>query len=857
MPEDSPSSTSRPLPVDDERNNLCYLSGDTFWTIQDRSTGKILRMADGPHGVRYQPTDHSFLKAYPATCFPTACTLACSWDPQLVQRVGNALANECAANNIGVLLGPGLNLRRHPAGGRNFEYFSEDPYVSAALATAYVQGIQQDNTTVAACIKHYAVNNQETHRFVVNAVVDPRTLHELYLQSFDMTLRNSQPQMVMVAYNRLNGHYCCAHPALLAYLRRQTSRSSMVYVSDWGAVHDRVACIRAGLDLEMPGSAGVHDKLLRAAVLADEEDPTTRTAVQASGDRVRALIAAYGHNDEDAIVEAPTTAADEASPVLSPLLQDNHAIAHQAAVESIVLLRNENQRLPLSPQQLRIAIVGRFGYDHPRYQGMGSSKVNATRVTSVADALRGRLTRMSHVTITCCCPGYDPDDDSMEDTDEQLIAEAVEAAAAADVVLCCVGLPEIMESEGMDRAPTCRMPLQHEHLLLALPSEKTIAILSNGGVLCCSVDANGASCASLDYPDAVLGTCLAGQAAGAAVVDLLFGKETPCGKLTETWPYATEDLLANRYFPGDRNTVEYREGLLVGYRYVDTANVPVRYPFGYGLSYTTFVYRDVDVTVLRDDTYQKRVVVQVAIENQGKEYAGRETVQIYVAAPSNTSAVFRPVHELKAFAKTRLLQPGETETLRIELTEEAFHIYDIGRSQFIVEAIAFELQAASNSRDIRCRSTITFATGLKPTPLACQSYPPHQNTEDLVPGNDSFVERFGSSAALEAAIPPPGKLFHYNSLLKEVARDRWLGKILFRIVYGAAASEIQPGERAARDKRMLVATIDNLPLRSLVLFSEGRFPFLALDICISLMNYQFSTALGHTLSLLRSLVLEG
>lgn len=782
-----------------EKLNL--LTGDSLWSLPSVHGLPSLTLCDGPHGVRKQLRDRSFTASYPATCFPTAAALACSWDTDLVYDIGTALSRECDWYNVNVLLAPGMNIKRHPYGGRNFEYFSEDPFLSSRLAIPYVQGVQHSGTT-AACVKHFAVNNQESHRFVVNAVVDPRTLHELYLEQFRVVLKQAQPAMVMTAYNQLNGIYCSEHEYLLKTILRDTDHWEGVTVSDWGATNARVTGLIAGLDLEMPGSHGVHNAEFRKCL----DDGTLEMGiVDTSVNRILNLIRTYGTKPP----HDPNVSEDK-------LFRDHSALAHSAALESIVLLKNDANVLPLDVKNIHsIALIGEFGKDHPRYQGMGSSMVNSTKVKSVYTALRDHF----NVDQIHYAHGYHPDDEALDGTDESLLQEAATAAAAADAVILCIGLPEIMESEGFDRTHLS-IPSQHAALvdIACANNQNVIVVLSNGGVI---------ELPWFDGPSAIVETYLSGEAGGPATVDVIFGKSTPCGKLAESWPLQAFDLMADEWFPGSRDVVEYREGLNVGYRHLDTENACVQFPFGFGLSYTNFGYRNVEIKVNQDEQTTKQVVVTLQVENTGT-FPGREIVQVYVR--HTNPSIFRPTHELQGFTKTKLLQPGETsETMTIILSEQAFSYYDPQTSQWILEKSGvFEIQVAAHSRDIRHAQSIQFALGDEP--LALTEY-------------ESFADRFQCRDSVRSAIELRNDI-HRNSLLKDVAGQRWLGRMLLSVVFQAAMKEVAPNSKnPAREKKLVEATVSNLPLRALVLFSKGAFSFDLLDALILLMNLRYFAAI--------------
>ena len=808
------------------KEKVALLSGDSFWTTPPipRLNVPHLTMADGPHGVRRPVHELALNESHPATCFPTACALACSWDEDLVREVGVALQQECIHYNVHVLLGPGLNLKRHPLGGRNFEYFSEDPFLSGRLASAYIQGVQCTGK-VAACVKHFAANNQESHRFVVNALVDERTLRELYYKGFELTINrpaDQQPATLMCAYNRLNGIFCSEHSELLTDVLRNEWDFKGLTITDWGAANFRPAGLVAGMDLEMPGSHGAHHWEIKEHIrngMLDEK------YIDASVQRMLTLIQKYGTGNPK-----PLIGYDK-----DDLMWKNHfELARKVAMDCCVLLKNEDGLLPLKAETIsKVALIGDFGRGHPRYQGMGSSSVQSEKVVTVYDELHRFIHDPSNITFA---PGYEVDDDHPELVDTLMVEEAVEAAKGADVVIICVGLPEIMESEGFDRVHM-RMPAQHNALVDAVSkaNSNVIVVLSNGGVV---------ELPWHDHVKAILETYLLGEAGGAAVVDLIFGVQSPCGKLPETFPGRVEDILADQYFPGNRDRVEHREGLLVGYRYFDTVSVPVRFPFGHGLSYTTFKYSALGLTTVTDEIDKKLVSAILTVTNTGAT-AGKEIVQCYVH--SAESKVFRPEQELKDFAKVSL-DPGQSKEVTFTLTNNAFSFYDIGLKTWVVEEGEFEVRIGSSSRDIRLKGTIFFLQGLSASQIARESYPTEKMSDVASIDDAKFANRFGnkSEEVLMTLAENPaatGKVFHRNSLLKEVAESRLVGKVLLYTVFRASAKGIKKGPTSKRGERMVMENVKNIPLRALVLFSRGGLSFDTLDALIDLMNMRVLVAL--------------
>ncbi|MYF50287.1 MAG: glycosyl hydrolase [Gammaproteobacteria bacterium] len=772
-----------------------FCSGRNFWHMEanERLGLASILLTDGPHGLRKQmgDTDHVGIGySVPATCFPTACALASSWDRDLLREVGVALGEQCAAENVAVLLGPGMNIKRHPLCGRNFEYFSEDPLVSGELAAALIEGIQSQG--VGACVKHFAVNNQEQGRMFVDAIVDERTLREIYLRGFEIAVRKAQPWTVMCAYNRLNGVYCSEHDWLLNQVLRGDWGFAGAVVTDWGAANDRVRGIAAGLDLEMPASGGVNDRRLVAAVRdgrlpeADLDRAVTRNLSLAlvGGELPKQRVAM----DQDA----------------------HHALARRAAGECAVLLKNEGALLPLAPA-VRIAVIGAFA-KQPRYQGAGSSQVNPTRLDCAFDAIAATVGDGASLDYA---PGYDP---KHSEPDAALVAEAAAAAAEAEVAVVFAGLPGSYESEGFDRSHMA-LPEQHDRLVAAVceANPNTVVVLSNGAPVAMPWVA---------APRAILEGYLAGQGGGAAMADVLFGRVNPSGKLAETFPLQQADVPADRWFPGTGRQVHYREGLHVGYRHFDTAAAPVLFPFGHGLSYTRFEYGDLELSA---DAFAQggELAVSFALTNSG-DLAGSEVVQLYAHAAQ--SSVHRPEQELRAFTKVALA-PGETRRVTLTLDDAAFAVYDTDAGKWIVEAGEFEIRLGASSRDIRLR-----------TRLKVQSSQSLSAAARGVGGLDGSDEAFAALLGKPVPPPEPSRPYHLNSSLGEIGESA-LGRFIRSKVASGFQKRMGVEEGDEATARMFEAMANNMPLRSLALFSGGRLSFNGLAALVALLNRRFLTAL--------------
>jgi beta-glucosidase len=668
----------------EEKASLCL--GSDFWHTApvERLSIPAIMVSDGPHGLRTQPdeADHVGISgSVPATCFPTACALASSWDPQLVRRIGAALGREARAQGVAVVLGPGINLKRSPLCGRNFEYFSEDPLVSGVLGAAMIDGVQSQG--VGASLKHYAANNQETDRLRVSAEVDERTLREIYLAGFERAVIQARPWTVMCSYNKVNGVYASEHAWLLTTVLRDEWGFDGLVVSDWGAVHDRVAALVAGLDLEMPPNRGVSDAAIVTAVRTGQLDEHVLDTAVA---RVLGLV-------------DRATASPEPPPVLDA--DAHHALARAAATDCAVLLKNEDRLLPLRPSPGdTIAVIGEFART-PRYQGAGSSQVNPTRVDVTLNELRAGVPDGVEVTFAA---GYGLD---ASDHDEELAAEAVALASRAEVVVAFLGLPAADESEGFDRS----------HMDLPANQRALLARLADANPNLAVVLANGSAVRLSDWEQhakAVLECWLSGQAAGGAVADLLLGAANPSGRLAETLPLRLEDTPSYLNFPGEAGQVRYGEGIFVGYRGYDALDRQVSYPFGHGLSYTSFGYADLTANVTGSHQDNDLVVaVTCRVTNTG-DRRGKEVVQLYVRDPE--ASVARPVRELKAFAKVDL-DPGEATVVEFTLAARDLSYWSTRVNDWVLEGGEFELAVGASSRDLRLTTTVDIAAPPLPVRL--------------------------------------------------------------------------------------------------------------------------------------------
>ena len=610
-------------------------------------------LSDGPHGLRKQAgeSDHLGLNpSVPATCFPTASAVANSWDAALGEEIGAALGEEAAAQEVSVVLGPGLNMKRNPLCGRSFEYFSEDPYLAGKLAAGYIRGIQSKG--VAACPKHFAVNSQETRRMASDSIVDERTLREIYLTGFEIAVKEGHPRSIMSSYNLVNGTYANENKHLLMEILRGEWGFDGAVITDWGGSNDHALGVKNGSTLEMPAPGGDSVRELLAAV---ESGKISESDIDARLSELLPLVF-----DTKAALDAAPREFDAAA---------HHALARRAAAESLVLLKNEGSLLPLAAGS-KVAVLGDFA-KNPRYQGAGSSMVNSTQVDVLLDKLID-----SELNVI----GYQQGFDRHGKPDAALQKSACELATQADTVILCMGLDEIAESEGLDRS-NLRLAQNQVDLLQAVAAvnPKIVVVLYSGSVV---------ETPWLDNCQALLYAALGGQAGAGAVADALTGKVNPCGKLAETWPLAYADVPSAADFATRRKTVEYREGLYIGYRYFTTAEKAVRFPFGYGMSYTTFAYSD----MAADEQG-----VSLTVTNTGS-VAGTEIVQLYVA--KKNSELFRPAKELKGFARV-MLAPGEKQRITITLDDKAFRFWNVKANRWEIEGGEYELLVGASVEDIR------------------------------------------------------------------------------------------------------------------------------------------------------------
>ncbi|PQP81003.1 glycosyl hydrolase [Paenibacillus sp. PCH8] len=658
----------------EEKVRLC--SGVGAWNTAALPEHEIpsLMLTDGPHGLRKQSgaQDHMGLNdSVPATCFPTAAGLASSWNKTLIEQVGAALGEECQAEDVHILLGPGTNIKRSPLCGRNFEYFSEDPYLSSELTTRYVQGVQSQG--VGTSLKHFAVNNQETKRFNINVILDERTLREIYLASFENVIKQAQPWSVMAAYNKINGEYCSQNEKLLNDILREEWQFEGIVVSDWGAVSERDVALSAGMDLEMPDSNGVGSEKIINAV---RSGTMSEEILDAAVERILSTIYKAIDNQKDHVTYNQKA---------------HHQFARSVAAESMVLLKNDDQLLPLQKQG-KLAVIGAFA-KHPRYQGAGSSRVNPTQLEVPMDEI-AKTASQARVQYA---EGYSLDSGEIN---AQLIQEAKKVAGESEVAILFVGLPEKYDAEGVDREHL-KLPDNQNALIEAVTEiqSNTVIVLFNGSAV---------EMPWIHKVKAVLEAYLGGQGMGGAVADILFGDKNPSGKLAETFPVQLSQTPSYINFPGEGDKVEYREGLFVGYRHYDKVEMEPLFPFGHGLSYTTFEYSELQLNK-KEITDSEEVIVSVKVKNTGGR-AGKEIVQLYVQ--DVVSSVIRPVKELKAFEKMELA-PGEEKRVIFKLGKRAFAYYNVELKDWHVESGDFELLIGKSSKVIVLQDTIKVNSSVR------------------------------------------------------------------------------------------------------------------------------------------------
>ncbi|QFU75755.1 glycosyl hydrolase [Halioglobus maricola] len=780
----------------EEKARLC--SGKDFWHLHgiERLDLEPIMVTDGPHGMRKQAgeSDHVGLNdSVKATCFPSASGLAASWNKALLYEVGTALGRECRSENVSVLLGPGINIKRHPLGGRNFEYFSEDPYLSGVMAREWINGVQAQN--VGTSLKHFAVNNHEHCRMVVDAIVDERTLREIYLPAFEIAVKDSQPWTVMCAYNKLNGTYLAEHPRMLTSILEEEWQFQGLVVTDWGANNDRAEGVKAGQALEMPAS-GENGK--NAILRAIESGSLSLAELDRSVAKVLRLI----RDGQEA--KRCNEKVD---------LDAHHVLARKVAEESCVLLKNDHHTLPLAQQQ-SIAVLGAMAVN-TRYQGSGSSQINPYKLEQPLDALEHAFGSENIV----YSEGYSA---RGELTEAQLNA-SLAAAEGADKVVLFAGLTPDYESEGFDRGHMS-LPPQQLALIEALAPvhHKLIVVLQNGAPVAMPF-ANTVA--------AILEAYLGGQAGASALARVLKGDVNPSGKLAETFPLAQADVASDTWFPGSSRQSQYRENIWVGYRYFDTVEKPVAFPFGHGLSYTQFEYSDIQVSgtdaKVGDACFSMKakdtVTVHLKVTNVGP-VAGAEIAQLYVGqlAPN----VPRPAKELKAFDKV-YLEPGESKSLSFALYARDFSYWSTTTNDWLADSGEYTIFVGASVADIRLQKSVRLDTGVHS--------PGGQASANCRPAPDQFTDE-AFAELLGHAIPEPIRRdpIHTNSMISEI-QHKWLGRQVLKLINKQIGKLV--GDSVTEENTlMLEAIVREMPLRNLAMMSQGKLSSKNVHRLVHLLN---------------------
>ncbi|MCR5101158.1 MAG: glycoside hydrolase family 3 C-terminal domain-containing protein [Butyrivibrio sp.] len=771
-----------------------FLSGKGEWQTRDFKRVGIpsIFCSDGPHGIRKQAGagDHLGLnESLPATCFPTAATIANSWNEELGEELGSALGEEAMAEGVNVLLGPGLNIKRSPLCGRNFEYFSEDPYLAGKMAASYTRGIQSKG--VYSCPKHFAVNSQEMRRMAMNSVVDERTLREIYLTGFEIAVKEGNAKAIMTSYNEVNGVYANENKHLLKEILRDEWGFDGIVITDWGASNDHALGVQAGSDLEMPNPGLDSARELIAAV---KNGKILQSELDA---RVDQLL--------DAVIDL-TVKAEGKSDKFD--IEAHHNLARKASTESAILLKNENNILPLQPKA-KVAIIGDFAFV-PRYQGAGSSLVNPTRVEKISEIIS-----QYDLQVVGSSKGYS----RLDEEDEAMRKEAVDLASKADIVLFFFGLNEISESEGLDRTHM-RIPQNQINLLqeLGQANPNLVGIISAGS--------------AIEMPwhhhfKALVHMYLNGQAGAGASLDILTGKVNPSGKLNETIPRRIEDTPAYRYYPAAERNSEYRESLYVGYRYYDTAGVPVLYPFGFGLSYTTFEYSDIRVT---EDG------VKFKLKNTGN-YDGAEVCEMYVSLPD--AKVFRPAKELKGFKKV-FLKSGEEKEVEILFDDKTFRYFNVRTNKFEVEGGLYEISIGSSSADIRLKGAVSKTATTSELPYNENAMPHYYNGQIQHISDGEYETLLGYSI-------PNGKWSGQLGPNDAICQMYYAKSGLARFIY----KKLNNMKKKAEDKGkpdLNILFIYNMPFRAMAKMTGGAVSMDMVYGMLDVVNGHFFRGAGKLIS---------
>ncbi len=779
-------------------------SGQNFWETKpiERKSIPSFMLTDGPHGLRKQVSSADHLgisQSVPATCFPLACLTACSFDTALMQRLGEALGEECLQENVTVLLGPGANIKRSPLCGRNFEYISEDPLLTGEMATALINGVQSKN--VGTSMKHYALNNQERARLTCDSQTDERALREIYLAGFETAVKKAQPWTMMCSYNKYDGTYVSENKKLLTDILRDEWGFEGAVVTDWGACNDRVEGLKAGQDLEMPSSGGVNDICIVNAVKNGTLD---ETVLDTATERMLNIALTSTERPSD----------------FQYNVEEHNSLARDMATQSAVLLKNDGI-LPID-KNASVALIGCFAKT-PRYQGSGSSRINPTSISNAYDELLLQGVNFSY------CDGYSLTTDK---PDRALIDEAVDLSRGKDIVFLYIGLPDIYESEGFDRSHI-RLPDSHIALIdeISIINPNIVVVLHGGSAI---------EMPWLSEVKGLLNMMLAGQAGGAASVDLLLGNKNPCGKLAETFPHKLADNPAYKHFGGTKS-VEYRESIYVGYRYYETADKPVLFPFGFGLSYTSFEYSNLRLSS-NNISDSDNLTVYVTVKNTGS-VAGKEIVQAYVRAPK--SSIFRADKELKAFG-TVTLEPQESKELALQLDKRSFAYYNVNISDWHVESGNYEILVGASVKDIRLTAS-AYVQSTQPevsVPDYRGSAPAYYNLKNEV--LNISKEAFEAVYGKKVVTPQPTRKGTHtvNSTISEV-QDTLIGRILSKTIASSAAKMFSNDPEAMKTmKPMIDAMIPDMPLRALAMMSGGMLNITKAEGLVDLINSNVFKGLG-------------
>ncbi|HEY5586532.1 MAG TPA: glycoside hydrolase family 3 C-terminal domain-containing protein [Ruminiclostridium sp.] len=784
-----------------EKIALC--SGADYWTTKAFPKHDIpsIRVNDGPHGLRIQKAAADNLginKSIPATCFPTACTTSASWDRKLLREMGKALGEEAMQEGTAVLLGPGVNIKRNPLCGRNFEYFSEDPYIAGELASAWISGVQSKGVGVS--LKHFAGNSQENHRLCSNSIIDERALREIYLSAFEKAVKKAKPTTVMCAYNLVNGTHCNDNKYLLTDILRFEWGFEGAVMTDWGATNNRVEAFKAGLDLEMPGSKGTFDKEVLDSVLNGE---LSEESINKSVDRMLSLIFSSTKTKKESYKYN---------------IEEHHQLCRKIAARSAVLLKNDDNILPIDKTK-KVALIGSLAKDF-RYQGAGSSKINPHKISNVLDGLNENSVAYSYYA------GYD-----RSTANAKLVEEAVQGAKDCDIAIIVVGLTDDFESEGFDRT-SLDIPESQDQLISAV-------VKANPNVVIVLLGGSPVTMPWIAEVRAVLNMYLSGQAGGLAAADILTGKVNPSGKLAETYPLRYDDVVCSDTFGINPKQVLYKESIYVGYRYYDKVNKGVLFPFGFGLSYTQFQYSDLKIT----GTSLDEICVRLKVKNVG-EVAGAEVVQLYIGKPKD--GVFCPPKELKDFDKV-FLNAGEETELVFNLNKRSFAYYNVNEKDWIAQSGEYSILVGASSRDIRLHSGVSIVGENKQANLK----------QSNIPSTDWYYKPVGKptqesfEALLNYKVKPLKKQtkgnFDLSCTLSDMKESSVFIRIVNKIIEIVMGIQSDGIDYSNPNFKMIMETAVNVPLKNLILMSGGRISSNMANGLILIANGHLFKGMGTTL----------